>query len=51
MLHARGYELSSLRRKESETERENRLLREQLAQERAEREVERRLFRELRIAA
>lgn len=51
MLHARGYDLSSLRRAETETERENRLLREQLAQERAEREVERRLFRELRIAA
>ena len=51
MLHARGYDLSSLRRRETETERENRLLREQLAQERAEREVERRLFRELRIAA
>lgn len=51
MLHARGYDLSSLRRKETETERENRLLREQLAQERAEREVERRLFRELRVPA
>jgi hypothetical protein len=51
MLHARGYDLSSLRRLETETERENRLLREQLAQERSEREVERRLFRELRIAA
>lgn len=51
MLHTRGYDLSSLRRLETETERENRLLREQLAQERAEREVERRLFRELRIAA
>lgn len=51
MLHARGYDLSSLRRQETETEQENRLLREQLAQERAEREVERRLFRELRIAA
>lgn len=51
MLHARGYDLSSLRRRETETERENRQLREQLAQERAEREVERRLFRELRVAA
>lgn len=51
MLHARGYDLSSLRRLETETERENRLLREQLAQERSEREVERRLFRELRVAA
>jgi hypothetical protein len=51
MLNARGYDLSSLRRLETETERENRLLREQLAQERAEREVERRLFRELRVPA
>lgn len=31
MAHARGYELSSLRRRESETERENRLLREENA--------------------
>jgi hypothetical protein len=51
MLNARGYDLSSLRRLETETELENRLLREQLAQERAEREVERRLFRELRAVA
>jgi hypothetical protein len=51
MLNARGYDLSSLRRLETETEMENRLLREQLAQERAEREVERRLFRELRAVA
>jgi hypothetical protein len=51
MLHARGYDMSSLRRRETETERENRLLREQLAQERAEREVERRLFRDLRTPA
>jgi hypothetical protein len=48
MLHARGYELSSVKKRETEMERENRLLREQLAQERQEREVERRLFRELR---
>lgn len=51
MLHDRGYEMSSLRRRETETERENRELREELAKERAERELERRLFRELRIAA
>lgn len=31
MLHDRGYDLHSLRRKESETERENRLLREENA--------------------
>lgn len=30
MLHRRGYCLSSLRRRESETERENRLLREEV---------------------
>jgi hypothetical protein len=51
MLHARGYDLGSLRKRETETERENRLLREELAKERAEREMERRLFRELRVAA
>jgi len=31
MLHQRGYDLHSLRRRESETERENRLLREEVA--------------------
>ena len=31
MLHQRGYDLGSLRRRESETERENRLLREEVA--------------------
>jgi hypothetical protein len=31
MLNARGYELASLRRRETETERENRLLREENA--------------------
>lgn len=51
MLHARGYDLGSLRKRESETERENRELREQLAKERAEREIERRLIRDLRLAA
>lgn len=51
MLHARGYDLTSIRKRETETEKENRLLREQLAQERSEREVERRLFKELRSAA
>ena len=47
-LHARGYDLSSLRRRETDIERENRLLREELAREKQERELERRLFRELR---
>jgi hypothetical protein len=50
MLHARGYDLSSLRRQETDIERENRLLREELIRERQERELERRLFRELRVA-
>ncbi|WP_287740044.1 hypothetical protein [Diaphorobacter sp.] len=31
MLHQRGYDLHSVRRRESETERENRLLREEVA--------------------
>ena len=51
MLHARGYDITSLRKRESETEKQNRLLREELARERQEREVERRLFRELRASA
>lgn len=51
MLHARGYDLASLRRRETELEQQLRDAREQLAKERSEREVERRLFRELRAAA
>jgi hypothetical protein len=31
MLHQRGYDLTSVRRRETETERENRLLREEVA--------------------
>jgi hypothetical protein len=31
MLHQRGYDLHSLRRRETETERENRLLRDEIA--------------------
>lgn len=50
MLHARGYDLSSLRKRETETERELRIAREEIEQLKAEREVERRLFRELRLA-
>lgn len=50
MLHARGYDLGSLRKRESETEKELRIAREELARERKERELERRLFRELRAA-
>lgn len=48
LVHARGYDLSSLRRQETELERELRQTREELARERQERETERRLFRELR---
>lgn len=54
MLQARGYDLSSLRKSESETERENRQLRERVAAMEAERVVERRLLSEVltgRIAA
>jgi hypothetical protein len=51
MLHDRGYDITSLRRRETELERELREAREALAKERAERAVERRLFTELRIAA
>ena len=51
MLHARGYDINSMRKRETETERELRVAREELAKERAEREVERRLFRDLRAVA
>ncbi|MFK3647935.1 hypothetical protein J5226_12810 [Lysobacter sp. K5869] len=47
-LLRRGYDPRSLRRIESDVERENRELREQLERERHEREIERRLFKELR---
>lgn len=51
MLRARGYDLSSLRKLESETERELRLAREEIAQLKAAREIERNLFRDLRVNA
>lgn len=51
MLAARGYDLSSLRRQETETERKLREATEEIEQLKAEREVERRLFRDLRLAA
>ena len=51
MLYARGYDLSSLRRQESETERALRIAHERIHQLESEREVERRLFRELRTPA
>lgn len=47
MLAHRGYDLSSLRKSETETEKENRLLKERLASMEAERAVERRLMSEL----
>jgi hypothetical protein len=51
MLSARGYDITSLRRKETETERKLREATEELEKLKAEREVERRLFRDLRLAA
>lgn len=50
MLHARGYDLNSLRKRETETERELRIAKEEIERLKSEREVERRLFRELRAA-
>lgn len=47
----RGYDPRKLTRMESDLERENRVLRELLAKKEAERAVELRLFRELRVAA
>lgn len=51
MLHARGYDLNSLRKVETETERRLRLAEERIRELEREREVERRLFRDLRAAA
>jgi hypothetical protein len=48
MLQQRGYDLTCLRKRESETERELRQAQERIRQLEHEREVERRLFRELR---
>jgi hypothetical protein len=47
----RGYDPRLLHRMESDLERENRLLRERLERVEREREVELRLFRDLRVAA
>jgi len=47
MLAHLGYDLSSLRKSETETEKENRLLKERLASMEAERVIERRLMSEL----
>ena len=51
LAHSRGYDLESLRPLETQLERENRLLREELQRVNSEREVERRLFRDLRATA
>lgn len=48
MLHNRGYDVNSLRRKETETEKALRLANERIAQLENEREIERKLIRELR---
>ena len=50
-LLRRGYDPRSLRRFESDLERQNRELTERLAQLEAEREIELRLFRQLRATA
>lgn len=50
LLWDRGYDITSLRRRETELEQQLREAREQLAKVQAEREMERRLFRELRAA-
>jgi hypothetical protein len=47
----RGYDPRHLRRMETDLERENRLLRERLAEVERERAIERNFVRELRIAA
>lgn len=51
MLHQRGYDLASVRKRESEFERRLRLAEETIEKLQAEREIERRLFRDLRVAA
>lgn len=51
LLLRRGYDPRSLRRIESDVERENRELRERVAAMEAEREIELRLYRQLRAVA
>lgn len=51
MLNARGYDLSSLRRKETELEKKLREANERIAQMEHDHEVERNLFARLRVAA
>ena len=50
MLYARGYDLNSLRRTETETQKALRLAQERIKELEHDRDVERRLFRELRVA-
>lgn len=51
MLNARGYDLTSLRKQETELERKLRLAEARIKAIEHEREVERRLFRDLRVNA
>lgn len=51
MLQARGYDLHSLRKTETETQKALRLAQERIKEMEREREIERRLFRDLRVAA
>lgn len=51
LLHARGYDLSSLRKQQTETEKMLAQAEERIRQLEHDREVERKLFRELRAAA
>jgi hypothetical protein len=51
LLHSRGYDIGSLHKRETETERKLRLAEERIQQLESEREVERRLFRDLRVGA
>lgn len=46
----RGYDLFSLRKRETETEKQLRIAMETIAKLESEREIERRLFRDLRVA-
>ena len=51
MLHQRGYDIDSLRKRETETERKLRLAEERIAELERNNEMQVRLFRELRSVA
>jgi hypothetical protein len=51
MLNARGYDLNSLRKKETELQQKLRMAEERIKAMEHEREVERNLFRSLRVSA